>query len=555
MEDCDRRLVAAYLGRLFTDALLDGPELCPGLRAPPQGAGHAAVVEYLRDTFPPEAPATLGLFPNAELGYRLREADAFCGQLAALQVCGMGGAVVGEGESMALHRTCRPSILYPRPTFPQNKNYIQNPATGGLGMHGTGGDAALVRAAVADVLDRLPQHVDVDAARSRVEEMTPLVAVALQEGETLNALLDEVRRGLAELGRGLAGELSMSDGMDGLARDLGAGRVPPAWVELAGPTLRGLDAWVAHLAARAAQLADWLADLAPPPSVWLPGLFNPKAFLAAVVQTVARANAWSLDGCVLLVEPARRGPDGAPLPPSPRDGALMHGLWMEGGRWDERAGVLEPPRGKELVAQAPVGGRGGWVVALEGQAGLRRLGRGGRGAASAATHPPTLTHPSYSSPWSFGPCPPSGANPPARTPAPCTRPRHASARACATCTCARACRPRAGRWRGRACFWTLCDERGWVGGRGEGARCRSGVWERGVGAGCGSGVWERGVGAGEWARAGVGVGQRAACRAAGFGGGLQHAHIANAPVQSLNRPPARHPHSLPRQRVRKLAHR
>lgn len=42
---------------------------------------------------------------------------------------------------------------------------------------------------------------------------------------------------------------------------------------------------------RHAQLAAWTANgVQLPVSVWLPGLFNPKAFLTALMQVLARAN-------------------------------------------------------------------------------------------------------------------------------------------------------------------------------------------------------------------------------------------------------------------------
>ena len=44
------------------------------------------------------------------------------------------------------------------------------------------------------------------------------------------------------------------------------------------------------------QLKIWTkGDLSLPTSVWLPGLFNPKAFITAVMQTYARTNKLPLD--------------------------------------------------------------------------------------------------------------------------------------------------------------------------------------------------------------------------------------------------------------------
>jgi hypothetical protein len=57
-----------------------------------------------------------------------------------------------------------------------------------------------------------------------------------------------------------------------------------------------LSAWYHDVLKRYEQLAAWTAgDVVTPHSVWLPGLFNPKAFLTAVMQAYARAHKLPLD--------------------------------------------------------------------------------------------------------------------------------------------------------------------------------------------------------------------------------------------------------------------
>ena len=58
------------------------------------------------------------------------------------------------------------------------------------------------------------------------------------------------------------------------------------------------------------QLAAWTAGpVAVPHSVWLPGLFNPKAFLTAVMQTYARANRLPLDVMRFVTDVTAKSPD------------------------------------------------------------------------------------------------------------------------------------------------------------------------------------------------------------------------------------------------------
>jgi dynein heavy chain, axonemal len=127
---------------------------------------------------------------------------------------------------------------------------------------------------------------------------------------------------------------------------------PPSWRNLAYPSLRPLGSWLSNLLARAAQLAEWTADLGVPRVVWLSGLFNPQSFLTAVMQTTARRNDWPLDKTVLLTEVTKKSPEQIEGPS--RDGAYIHGLTLEGARWDDKGGCLEDSRPKELFCTMPV---------------------------------------------------------------------------------------------------------------------------------------------------------------------------------------------------------
>jgi dynein heavy chain len=163
----------------------------------------------------------------------------------------------------------------------------------------------------------------------------------------------------------------------------------PSWRNLAYPSLRPLGSWLTNLLARVQQLVEvrpalsvrcdllgglrtvcvcchdscaprppappapqWTADLGVPKAVWLSGLFNPQSFLTAVMQTTARRNDWPLDKTVLLTEVTKKSPEQVEAPS--RDGAFVHGLTLEGARWDDKGGALEDSRPKELFCPMPV---------------------------------------------------------------------------------------------------------------------------------------------------------------------------------------------------------
>ena len=71
------------------------------------------------------------------------------------------------------------------------------------------------------------------------------------------------------------------------------------------------------------------------------------------MQTTARRNDWPLDKTVLVTEVTKKLPE--QLDGQSRDGAFVHGLTLEGARRDEKSGMLDESRPKELFCTLPVG--------------------------------------------------------------------------------------------------------------------------------------------------------------------------------------------------------
>eukprot|EP00232_Nephroselmis_pyriformis_P019075 CAMPEP_0182900652 /NCGR_PEP_ID=MMETSP0034_2-20130328/28990_1 /TAXON_ID=156128 /ORGANISM="Nephroselmis pyriformis, Strain CCMP717" /LENGTH=4527 /DNA_ID=CAMNT_0025034901 /DNA_START=131 /DNA_END=13711 /DNA_ORIENTATION=+ len=309
VEDWDRRLADAYLQTYMCDALLEGFDFFPKFRNPPNTLNHKQTLEYIEESFPGETPLAFGLHPNAEIGFRLREAESLCASVLTLQprdASGSGGMSVEDKAKMVLD----------------------------------------------DLVEKLPENFDMEDIRGKVDEVTPYVMVAIQETERMNVLLTEMKRSLAELDLGLKGDLTMSEPMENIMIALASDGVPGSWGKLAYPSLRPLGSWLSNLLARVVQLAEWTADLSLPKVTWLSGLFNPQSFLTAVMQTTARRNDWPLDKTVVLTDVTKKQLDQIEAPA--RDGAYIHGLTLEGARWDDKAGVLEESRPKELFASMPV---------------------------------------------------------------------------------------------------------------------------------------------------------------------------------------------------------
>jgi len=168
----------------------------------------------------------------------------------------------------------------------------------------------------------------------------------------MNLLLAEMRRSLLELDMGLKGDLSISEAMEALMLALYDDRVPESWGARAWPSLRPLGSWLVDLLARQRQLADWTADLQTPKVTWIAGLFNPQAFLTAVMQVTARKSELPLDKLAVVADVTKKAVE--EVESATREGAFIHGLYLEGARWDAGAGVLDEAHLKVLYPALPV---------------------------------------------------------------------------------------------------------------------------------------------------------------------------------------------------------
>ena len=196
--------------------------------------------------------------------------------------------------------------------------------------------------------------------RARLGEMTPYVICGLQELEKINAVLAEMMRALSELELGLAGALNISDVMDAMITNLSLNQVPPLWLKMCaqiGPTgtynRKNLANWFIDLLLRVKQLKVW-SDQAMllPPSIWLPGMYNPMGYITACLQTTARAQNLPLDAMRIHSEMTDKVFE--QVDAQPANGTYVHGMFMEGARWDVEKGVIADSKPKELHPVMPV---------------------------------------------------------------------------------------------------------------------------------------------------------------------------------------------------------
>ncbi|XP_067673689.1 dynein beta chain, ciliary-like [Haliotis asinina] len=312
-DDWDRRLCKTYLEVYMHVDMLDGElYLAPGFPVPPN-SDYKGYHSYITEVLPPESPYLYGLHPNAEIEFLTTTSEN-------------------------LFRTV----------------FEMQPRDAGAGAGAGVSREEKVKQILDEIVEKLPDEFNMVEIMAKVppEERTPYVVVAFQECERMNMLSNEMRRSLKELDLGLKGELTITADMEDLSNSLFMDLVPANWTKRAYPSLFTLGLWYADLLQRVKQLESWSSDFQLPASVWLGGFFNPQSFLTAIMQQMARKNEWPLDRMFLQCDVTKKVREDMAGPP--REGAYVHGFYMEGARWDTQTGMISEARLKELAPAMPV---------------------------------------------------------------------------------------------------------------------------------------------------------------------------------------------------------
>ncbi|XP_071672604.1 dynein axonemal heavy chain 9 isoform X12 [Patagioenas fasciata] len=310
-DDWDRRLCKTYLEEFIKPEMLEGEFLlAPGFPLP-GNLDYNGYHQYIDDALPPESPYLYGLHPNAEIGFLTQTSEKLFRTMLEMQ---------------------------PRDTS--------------VGEGGVGTRDETVKALLEEMLEKLMDEFNITELMAKVEERTPYAVVAFQECERMNILTSEIKRSLKELDLGLKGELTMTSDMENLQNALFLDTVPESWIKRAYPSTASLGTWFADLLTRIKELEAWTGDFSLPSTVWLAGFFNPQSFLTAIMQSTARKNKWPLDKMTLQCDVTKKNREDFASPP--REGAYVHGLFMEGARWDAQAGIIAEARLKELTPAMPV---------------------------------------------------------------------------------------------------------------------------------------------------------------------------------------------------------
>lgn len=218
----------------------------------------------------------------------------------------------------------------------------------------TGGDSssdALLYDIAKDILSKLPPNFDLELALEKfpVTYTESMNTVLVQEMERFNKLLSVIRTTLQSIQKAIKGLVVMTPALDMIAANIQYAKVPAAWAKVSYPSLKKLGSYVNDFLERLAFLKRW-HDAGKPPQFWLSGFFFTQAFLTGAMQNFARKYTIPIDQLTFDFEVTNLGKIAKP----PIDGVYIYGLFVDGARWDRKAGNLEEQFFKILYDVLPV---------------------------------------------------------------------------------------------------------------------------------------------------------------------------------------------------------
>lgn len=299
-DDNDRVCLLTTLGRYCcVDALKDGYKFSgSGLYFAPADGNIDAYRDYI-DTLPlNDSPEIYGLHGNANINYQ-------------------------NQESLRVIET----ILSIQPRLAQ--------AAGGL----TPDEIVLEKG--KELLEQLPELLDQRTGAKHLfvynaQGLIPsLSTVLVQELTKFNRLLRKMKQSLVDIDLAIKGFIVMSEELDSMYLRLQNNQVPLNWAKVGYPSLKPLSSWYKDFLVRVAFFGTWLTE-GNPASYWLPGMFFPQGFMTGVLQTHARQYRIAIDKLAYSFEflEAEGAED---VDEAPEDGVYVHGLFMDGARWDREA--------------------------------------------------------------------------------------------------------------------------------------------------------------------------------------------------------------------------
>ncbi|XP_060075174.1 dynein axonemal heavy chain 6-like [Ylistrum balloti] len=227
-----------------------------------------------------------------------------------------------------------------------------------LSSGGTGkSNDEIVYELAENILEKMMDKLDIDEANQEMfaldakGRLNSLTTVLTQEVDRFNNLLRVIKNSLLTLQKAIKGMVVMSEALEGVYNAFLNKQVPTMWANAAYPSLKPLGSWVEDLTYRTAFIDNWIRH-GLPKSFWMSGFFFPQGFLTGSLQNYARKYNLPIDHLSFHFHPMKLFRDQKEVTKQmaelkfgeeieldkeivlPEDGVLVHGMFMDGCRWD-----------------------------------------------------------------------------------------------------------------------------------------------------------------------------------------------------------------------------
>jgi len=316
-DDKDVELIKSLLKRYFTPDILRDEyklSLLDTYYAPKEGSLEQAT-DYINTLPLEDDPEIFGLHPNANITFKKKTAKEFYDMLITIQ-----------------------------------------PRVSAKGAHAMTPEE-IVSAEAARILNLVPEILDTKRAHENsfiITENGALESLGVflgQEIERFNILLKVMKKSLSNLGEAIKGTMVMSMELELMFRNIIDKKVPVMWEEVGYPSLKPLGSWIIDHIDRIEFMSSWLYE-GPPKTYSLPSFFFPQGFMTASLQTYSRKNKIAID--TLKFKTHLRDEFIKDLKESPEYGVNIHGLYLQGARWNMNEGKLADNKKGELFVEVPI---------------------------------------------------------------------------------------------------------------------------------------------------------------------------------------------------------
>lgn len=308
----DRRCIETLLEDYYNSNMIDveNHKLSPsGTYYVPSDGSRQDYIDFIQEKIPlNDLTEVFGLHDNADITSAINATDTILGTALSLQPRATNKS--GKTQDEVLSETCQ------------------------------------------GILEKLPPILDLELARKNhpVKYEESMNTVLENEILRFNKLLFCVRDSLVNIQLAIKGEVVMSSDLEEVGNALFDNRIPATFAKVSYPSLKPLASYIVDLVERLSEINNWI-NSGKPPNFWLSGFFFTQSFLTGLKQNFARKYTIAIDQIgweYEVLEESKFSKDSeAP------DGAYVHGLYLEGCRWDHEQGCLEESEPKVLYTKMP----------------------------------------------------------------------------------------------------------------------------------------------------------------------------------------------------------